>query len=101
MLPALALTVTLNSPPAVTGNCNPTRVHFTGQIASDAPGKVTYTWVRPNQPDGRTFTLEFTKPGALPVSYDLLLRKGEDGWVMLRAILPDKADSARVKFATT
>jgi len=94
----LAIAVALTAPPAISGNCNPTRVHFTGSISSDAPAKVTYTWIRPNTPAARTYTLDFPKAGTLPVTYDLLLRKHEQGWVMLRVILPEKTDSAKVKY---
>jgi hypothetical protein len=92
------VTPTLDSPPAITGSCNPTRVHFTGHIASDKAGKVTYTWVRPNHAAGRTETLTFTKPGTLPVTFDVLLRKSEQGWVMLRVVLPEQAESPKVQF---
>jgi hypothetical protein len=95
---ALAVIAAIDPAPAVTGNCSPSRVHFTGHLTSDGPAKVTYTWVRVNQPTGRTMTLEFPKAGTLPVSYDLLLRKSEEGWVMLRVILPQQADSAKATF---
>jgi hypothetical protein len=95
---ALTLSAVLDPAPAVSGACNPTRVHFTGRITSDLPGKVTYTWERLNQPKGRTYTLEFTQPGTLPVSYDLLLRKPEDGWVALRVILPGQAGSEKAPY---
>jgi hypothetical protein len=93
-----ALSAVLDSTPAVSGNCNPTRVHFTGHIKSDEPVKVTYTWVRLNHPAGRTYTLDFRQPGALPVSFDLLIRKKEEGTVMLRVIFPQHLDSAKVKY---
>jgi len=92
------VSLTLDSPPAITGSCNPTRVHFTGHITSDAPGRVTYTWVRPNHPVARTQSLTFEKPGTLPVTYDVLLRKSEQGWVMLRVVLPEQKDSPKVQF---
>jgi hypothetical protein len=95
---AAALAAILDPSPTLTGNCNPTRVRFTGHITADAPVKVTYTWVRMNYPSGRTFTLDFSKAGSLPVSYDLLLRKREEGAVMLRIVLPQPAESAKVKY---
>jgi hypothetical protein len=95
---ALAITVALDPSPALSGNCAPTRVHFTGHIASDGPAKVTYTWVRVNQPPGRTYTLDFPQAATLPVTYDLLVRKSEQGWVALRVILPQQKDSAKVQF---
>jgi hypothetical protein len=94
----LVTTAVLDPAPILTGNCNPTRVHFTGHIASDAPGQVTYTWVRLNAPVGRTFTLTFDKAGTLPVTLDLLIRKPEEGAVTLRIVLPQPAESAKVKY---
>lgn len=95
---AFAVTAVIEPAPTLTGNCNPTRVHFTGHIASEAPGQVTYTWVRLNSPAGRTFTLTFDKAGTLPVTLDLLIRKPEDGAVSLRVILPQPAESAKIKY---
>jgi hypothetical protein len=98
---ALSVTAAMSPAPVLSGDCNPTRVHFAGRITSTAPGTVTYTWVRPNYPASRTFTLQFTQPGTLPVSYDLLLRKAERGWVLLRVVLPEKAESAKVLYQVT
>ncbi len=104
MVPTLllaAVIAVLDPSPAVSGNCNPTRVHFSGRIHSDGPGRVTYTWTRFNHPASRTFTLDFDKPGTLPVTYDLLLHKSEEGTVMLRVVLPQQSDSAKVRFHVT
>ena len=101
MVPILllaAVTAVLDPTPTLTGDCNPTRVHFTGHIASDTAGQVTFAWIRLNHPVGRTLTLNFEKPGSLPVSYDLLIRKSEEGSVMLRVLLPAQHDSPKVKF---
>ena len=98
LLAALALKPTLDHPPAITGNCNPARVHFTGHIAADAAGPVQYTWVRSDKPSTATFTLNFTAPGSLPVTYDWFLKGPADGWVVLQAISPDKANSGMVRF---
>ena len=100
MLPALALAISalLDPAPTLSGSCNPTRVHFTGRISSDAPGQVTYTWVRVNSPAGRTFTATFDKPGTLPVTLDLMIRKSEEGAVTLRIVLPQPTESAKVKY---
>ena len=98
---ALAVTALLDPAPTFTGNCNPTRVHFTGHITSDAPAQVTYTWVRLNAPAGRTFTVTFDKPGTVPVTLDLLLRKSEEGAVSLRVVLPQPVESAKVKYHVT
>ena len=95
---ALATAAVLDPFPIFSGNCNPTRVHISGRITADAPGKITYTWVRPNYPASRTFTLEFAKPGSQLVTYDMFLHKPEHGWVMLRVVLPEKAESAKVAY---
>src|SRR5262245_2274447 len=92
------VSLALDSPPAISGACNPSRVHFTGRITSPTPGKVTYTWIRPNHPARGTQTVNFEKPGTLPVTFDVLLRKSEQGWVMLRIVLPEQADSAKVHY---
>ncbi len=96
-----AVAAVLDPNPAITGKCNPTRVHFTGRITSDAPAKITYTWVRLNHPAAPAQTVDLDKPGSAPVSYDLFLRKSEDGAVMLRIVLPREADSARVRYRVT
>jgi hypothetical protein len=101
LLTLAAVTAILDPAPVVTGNCNPTRVHFTGHITSDIAGKVTYTWLRANKPAGQTLTVNFEKPGSAPVSYDVMIRKPEEGFVMLRVVLPQQSDSARVKYHVT
>ena len=98
LLAALAIKPVLDHPPAITGNCNPARVHFTGRIAADAPGPVKYTWVRSDKPSTSTFTLNFTTPGSLPVTYDWLLKGPADGWVVLQVISPQTVNSGIVRF---
>ena len=98
LLAALAVKPTLDRPPAITGNCHPARVHFTGHIAADAPGPVKYAWVRSDKPSTATFTLNFTAPGSLPVTYDWLLPGPADGWVVLQVIAPERANSGMVRF---
>jgi hypothetical protein len=98
LLAALAIKPVLDHPPAITGNCNPARVHFTGRIASDAPGPVKYAWVRSDKPSTSTFTLNFTTPGSLPVTYDWLLKGPADGWVVLQVISPQAVNSGMVRF---
>ena len=90
--------VKLDSPPAVTGNCNPSRVHFTAHITSDTPGKVTYVWRRSDKGASATQTLDFAKPGALPVSYDWLLKRSINGWVSLKIITPVEVESRKANF---
>ena len=98
LLAVFALKATLDQPPAITGNCHPARVHFTGHITADAPGPARYTWVRSDKPSTATFTLNFTKPGSLPVTYDWLLKGPADGWVVLAVIAPNAANSGKVRF---
>ena len=98
LLAALAIKPTLDHPPAITGNCHPARVHFTGHIAADAPGPVKYTCVRREKPSTAAFTLNFTAPGSLPVTYDWLLKGPADGWVVLQVIAPEPANSGMVRF---
>jgi hypothetical protein len=98
LLAALAVTPTLDRAPAITGNCNPARVHFTGRIAANAAVPVKYTWVRSDKPSTATFTLDFTAPGSLPVTYDWLLKGPADGWVVLQVISPDPSKSDMVRF---
>jgi len=93
-----AVSAALDPAPAVTGNCNPTRVHFSGHIRSDTAGAVTYTWLRSSQAAGRTFTVRFDEAGSVPVSYDVLLRKAESGTVVLRVVFPQQSDSAKVQY---
>ena len=99
LLAALAVKPTLDHPPVVTGNCHPARVHFTGHIAADALGPVKYAWARSDKPSTATFTLNFTAPGSLPVTYDWLLTGPADGWVVLQVIAPERADSGMVRFS--
>ncbi|MDE3164600.1 MAG: hypothetical protein KGN36_02255 [Acidobacteriota bacterium] len=104
MLPLLALaavSAVLDPSPAISGDCNPTRIHFTGRITSGAAAKITYTWVRLNHPAGPAQTVELDKPGSAPVSYDLFLRKSEDGAVMLRILLPSETESGKVRYRVT
>jgi hypothetical protein len=93
-----AVSAVLDPSPALSGNCNPTRVHFTGRITTDGPARVTYTWVRPNHPAGHTLTVDFDKAGTVPVTYDVMVRKAESGNVTLRVILPVQSDSAKVTY---
>ena len=97
LLAALAVKATVNKP-AITGNCNPARVHFAGHIRADTAGPVTYTWVRSDKPSTASFTLNFTAPGELPVSYDWMLKGPADGWVVLQVISPEKVNSGKIRF---
>jgi hypothetical protein len=97
-LAAIAIKVALLATPQITGNCNPSRVHFTGRIASDSAGPVRYTWVRSDKPSNNTFTLQFDKPGAVPVTYDWIVKSELKGWVVLHVIAPEDVHSERVRF---
>jgi len=98
---ALAIKATLGGQPEITGNCHPARVHFTGRISSDSPGPVRYTWVRSDKPSSNTLTLQFDKPGAIPVTYDWLVQGPADGWVVLQVVSPEKARSEKVRFSVS
>src|SRR5215472_10085382 len=97
----LAVKVALAAHPVITGNCNPTRVHFTGTITSDAAGPVRYTWVRSDKPSSNTLTIDFGKPGESDVTYDWLFRSAGEGWVVLQVISPVKTRSEKVRFAVS
>ena len=97
LLAALAIKATVAAP-VITGNCNPARVHFAGHISTGAAGPVKYAWVRSDKPSNATFTLNFTAPGTLPVSYDWLLKGPADGWVVLQVIAPEKVNSGKIRF---
>lgn len=95
---ALAIQAALAPKPAITGGCNPARVHLTGSITSGAPGPVRYTWVRSDKPSTNTFVLDFDKPGSRPVTYDWLFKGPGEGWVVLQVISPEKVHSEKVRF---
>jgi hypothetical protein len=97
----LAIKAVVSTPPRISGNCDPARVHFTGRISNDSTGPVRYTWVRSDQPSASTFTLQFDKPGSLPVTYDWLLKGPADGWVVLQVLSPEKVHSEKVRFDVT
>ena len=73
LLAALAVKLTLDHPPVISGNCNPARVHFTS----------------------------FSKAESLPVTYDWLLKGPADGWVVLHVISPQAVHSDKVRFQVT
>ncbi|MEO8597737.1 MAG: hypothetical protein ABI759_30735 [Candidatus Solibacter sp.] len=97
LLISLAIKATVAAP-AITGNCSPARVHFAGRIESSAAGPVKFTWVRSDKPSTATFDLTFTAPGALPVTYDWMLKGPAEGWVVLQVISPDKVNSGKIRF---
>jgi hypothetical protein len=94
----LSLVKAAVSAPAITGNCNPSRVHFAGHIESSAAGAEKYTWVRGDKPSSATFDMNFTAPGSLPVSYDWMLKGPAEGWVVLQVISPEKVNSGKIRF---
>jgi len=98
LIAALALKAVIDQPPAITGNCHPARVHFTGHIESDRAGLVKYSWARSDKPSTATFTVNFTAPGKLPVTYDWMLKGPADGWVVLHLISPESVHSPKARF---
>ena len=95
---SFSVDVTLDNPPTVAGNCNPTRVHITGRLTATAPGKVSYVWLRSDKGASSVQSLEFRKAGPLPVSYDWLVRSSYSGWVALKVLTPAPEESRKIKF---
>jgi hypothetical protein len=93
--------VTIDSPPTIMGNCNPTRVHFAAHLTATGPGKVTYVWLRSDHGASAVQTLVFGKAGPLPVSYDWLVRAHTSGWVSLKVLTPAPRESRKVSFEVT
>jgi hypothetical protein len=85
--------------PAISGNCHPTRVHFTGRINATAPGEVQYQWVRSDHADVPVRTLRFTRPGPVPVSFDWSLSRSANGWVALKILYPNRIESRHAQFS--
>jgi hypothetical protein len=92
---------TLDSPPTITGNCNPTRVHFAAHLTATGAGNVTYVWLRSDKGASAVQKLEFSKAGPLPVSYDWLIRARTSGWVSLKVLTPAPQQSRKVSFEVT
>jgi hypothetical protein len=105
LLPLLLVTfgvdVTIDSPPTITGDCHPTRVHLAAHLTATGPGKVTYVWLRSDHGASAVQTLEFSKAGPLPVSYDWLVRARTSGWVSLKVLTPAAQESRKVSFEVT
>jgi hypothetical protein len=93
--------VKLDIPPTITGNCNPTRVHFAAHLTATGPGKVSYVWLRSDKGSSAVQNLEFSKAGPLPVSYDWLVRVRTSGWVSLKVLTPAPGESRKVGFEVT
>jgi len=87
--------------PSISGNCHPTRVHFTGRINATAPGEVQFQWVRSDHGNVPVRTLRFTRPGPLPVSFDWNLSKSTNGWVALKIIYPNRIESRHAEFTVS
>ena len=95
---AAAVTPTVDSKPEISGNCHPSRVHFTGRIAATVPGMVRYAWIRSDKPSTATFTLKFDAAGSVPVTYDWIVQGPASGWVVLHVIAPEDVHTDRIKF---
>lgn len=90
--------IALDSPPQLIGNCNPTRVHFSGRINATAPGVATFQWIRSDNSSSPVRTLRFDRPGPLPITYDWVLRGSHTGWVAFKVLSPNTIESRRVNF---
>lgn len=101
LISAFGVDVTLDSPPVITGNCNPTRVHFVAHLTATEPGKATYVWLRSDKGASAVQSLEFRQAGPLPVSYDWLVKTRMSGWVSLKVLTPEPQTSRKVTFEVT
>jgi len=88
----------LDPQPQITGNCHPTRVHFSGRINATAPGEATYQWVRSDNAQTPVHTLRFDKPGPLPITFDWNLSGNFSGWAAFRVLSPNQGESKKVQF---
>src|SRR5689334_9954378 len=88
----------LDDPPQLFGNCNPTRVHFTGRINATGPMDVTYVWIRSDNASAPPRVLHFTRSGPLTINYDWTLRGPANGWVGFRVLAPQQLESRHVGF---
>src|SRR5690242_6759124 len=88
----------LDAPPAITGNCHPTRVHFTGRLNATAPGQAQYQWVRSDGANTALKTMNFSRPGPQPVTMDWMLTKSFNGWVALKLLSPIVVETRKVEF---
>lgn len=74
----------------------PASIHFTGSIATDAAGVVSYRFIRSDGASGPVMTLNFSAPGTQPVSTDWQLGQGTQSykvWIAIRVITPNALDS--------
>ena len=81
----------------LTGTCHPTRVHFSGKIATDGPAFVTYRWLRS---DGthRDQALQFSEATGRSVGTDWDQISTASGWVQLIVLSPKRVESPRTHF---
>ena|ERR1051326_5482543 len=90
--------VSIDGPPTISGNCDPTRVHFAAHITATGPSKITYVWLRGDKGSSAVETLEFRQAGPSPVSYDWLIRNRTSSWVSLKVLTPVTQQSRKVTF---
>lgn len=84
--------------PVISGNCKPSRIHFTGRLRASAPGQVIYTWTRSDKAASPTQTLTFEKSGSIAVTYDWLFKGTGKGWAALKILSPAQAESRKAEF---
>jgi hypothetical protein len=58
-------------------------------------------WLRSDKGASAAQTLEWSKAGPLPVSYDWLVRNRTSGWVALKVLTPAPQQSRKVSFEVT
>jgi hypothetical protein len=96
--PPFKVGLALDSPPQISGNCHPTRVHFSGRLNATAPGVAQYQFVRSDKANAPVRTMKFAKPGPQIVTYDWMISKTFNGWVALKLVSPMTAETHHVEF---
>jgi hypothetical protein len=96
--PPFKVALALDSPPQISGNCHPTRVHFSGRLNATAPGVAQYQFVRSDNSTAPVRTMKFAQAGLQIVTYDWMLSKPFSGWVALKLVSPMTAETHHVEF---
>jgi hypothetical protein len=87
-------------PVRYTGAC-PAKLQFMGNITTDGPAEVRYTW---ESFDGGTWpqtTIKFTAAGTKPVRESRQMGapgQVQNGWMQLKVLAPDALHSTQAKF---
>jgi hypothetical protein len=93
--------VKLAAPAPVKGRPCPATLMFVGQITTNGPLEVRYTWA---SSDGRAWpeqTLKFSQAAVLPVRQTLAVPATSTGWMQLKVVAPKALDSTRANYSVT